>query len=217
MPDPSNEDQFMNQQTDTTTPRPFRRRTGRLIAVALLPLALVAASCGDDKTSTSSSSDSATTTTAEAMTSTTAAMADTSTQTIVEIASANPDFSTLVSLVGKAGLADALSGDGPFTVFAPTNEAFAKVPADTLAALAADPMGKLADVLKLHVVSGKILAADAVKANGTSLTTLGGGKIKVEVSGDVVTVGGAKVIKTDIIAKNGVIHVLDSVITAADG
>ena len=210
----------MNRQTHSAH-LPIRRRGGRLLAAALLPLVLVAASCGDDKKDTSSSSSDATTatttTSADSMTTTTAAAADTSSQTIVQIAAANPDFSTLVDLVGKAGLADALSGDGPFTVFAPTNEAFAKVPADTLAALAADPTGKLADVLKLHVVSGKIMASDAVAANGTSLATLGGGKIKVEVSGDVVTVGGAKVVKTDIVAKNGVIHVIDSVITAANG
>ena len=137
--------------------------------------------------------------------------------TIVDIAAGNPDFSTLVDLVGKAGLAEALSGEGPFTVFAPTNEAFGKVDAATLEALAADPTGALADVLKLHVVSGKIMAADAVAAAGTSIETLGGGKLKVEVNGGEVTVGGAKVVTTDIVASNGVIHVLDSVITAANG
>jgi len=135
----------------------------------------------------------------------------------VQIASANPDFSTLVSLIKKAGLVDALSGAGPFTVFAPTNEAFAKVPQATLDALAADPTGKLADVLKLHVVSAKIMAADAVKASGTSITTLGGGKLKVDATGGTVTVGGARVIKADIVASNGVIHVIDSVITTPNG
>ena len=88
---------------------------------------------------------------------------------------------------------------------------------DTVAALKADPTGALADVLKLHVVSGKIMAADAVAAAGTSIETLGGGKLKVEVNGGEVTVGGAKVVTTDIVASNGVIHVLDSVITAANG
>ena len=139
------------------------------------------------------------------------------TGTIVDIAASNPDFSTLVDLVGKAGLAEALSGKGPFTVFAPTNEAFAKVDKATLDALAADPTGALADVLKLHVVSGKIMAADAVKADGTSIETLGGGKLKVEVVNGEVMFGGAKVVKTDIVGSNGVIHVLDSVITAANG
>ena len=186
----------------------------RKIAIGLVvPLALIAAACSDDTTSTTDSASKPAVTT----TTTAKPAADTSTKTIVEIAAANPDFSTLVSLVTAAGLADALSGPGPFTVFAPTNEAFAKVPAATLAELSADPTGKLADVLKLHVVSGKILAADAVAADGTSLDTLGGGKISVKVSGSEVTVGGSKVIKTDIIAKNGVIHVIDTVITAADG
>ena len=133
------------------------------------------------------------------------------------VSHSNPDFSTLVDLVGKAGLAEALSADGPFTVFAPTNEAFAKVDAATLDSLAADPTGALADVLKLHVVSGKIMAADAVAAAGTSIETLGGAKLKVEVSGGDVTVGGAKVVTTDLVGSNGVIHVIDSVITSANG
>jgi uncharacterized surface protein with fasciclin (FAS1) repeats len=137
--------------------------------------------------------------------------------TIVDIAASNPDFSTLVDLVGKAGLAEALSGPGPFTVFAPTNAAFAKVDKATLDALAADPTGQLASVLKLHVVSGKIMAADAVAAAGTSVDTLNGGKLKVEVNNGEVTVGGAKVVTTDIVASNGVIHVIDSVITSANG
>ena len=195
-------------------------RISRALAVLTLPVALLAAGCSDD----SDTADDTTTTEAPATTEapdTTEAPATTeapeASGTIVDIAAGNPDFSTLVDLVGKAGLAEALSGEGPFTVFAPTNEAFAKVDAATLKALAADPTGALADVLKLHVVSGKIMAADAVAAAGTSIETLGGGKLKVEVNGGEVTVGGAKVVTTDIVASNGVIHVLDSVITAANG
>ncbi|HOT78721.1 MAG TPA: fasciclin domain-containing protein [Microthrixaceae bacterium] len=195
-------------------------RISRALAVLTLPVALLAAGCSDD----SDTADDTTTTEAPATTEapdTTEAPATTeapeASGTIVDIAAGNPDFSTLVDLVGKAGLAEALSGEGPFTVFAPTNEAFAKVDAATLEALAADPTGALADVLKLHVVSGKIMAADAVAAAGTSIETLGGGKLKVEVNGGEVTVGGAKVVTTDIVASNGVIHVLDSVITAANG
>ena len=182
-------------------------RITRSIAILTVPFALLAAGCSDDTKAADSTTTEAPTTTA----------APAATGTIVDIAAANPDFSTLVSLVGKAGLADALSGTGPFTVFAPTNEAFAKVDKATLDALAADPTGKLADVLKLHVVSGKIMAADAVKAAGTSIETLGGGKLKVEVVNGDVIVGGAKVVKTDIVASNGVIHVIDSVITSANG
>lgn len=195
-------------------------RISRALAVLTVPVALLAAGCSDD----SDTADDTTTTEAPATTEapdTTEAPATTeapeASGTIVDIAAGNPDFSTLVDLVGKAGLAEALSGEGPFTVFAPTNEAFGKLDAATLEALAADPTGALADVLKLHVVSGKIMAADAVAAAGTSIETLGGGKLKVEVNGGEVTVGGAKVVTTDIVASNGVIHVLDSVITAANG
>ncbi len=186
-------------------------RYSRSIAVFAIPLVMFASGCSSDETS-----DTTTTTKAPASTTTTT-QAPASNKTLVEIASSNPDFSTLVDLVGKAGLADALSGPGPFTIFAPTNAAFAKVDKATLDALAADPTGKLADVLKLHVVKGKIMAADAVKASGTSIETLGGGKLKVDAMGGTVTVGGAKVVKTDIVGSNGVIHVLDSVITAANG
>ncbi len=183
----------------------------RRIAAALIPLVVVLAGCSKSTTASS------TTTAPKAATTTTAAPADTSTETIVQIASADPDLSTLVSLIKQAGLADALSGPGPFTVFAPTNEAFAKVPKATLDALAADPTGKLADVLKLHVVSGKITAADAVAANGTSITTLNGGKLAVMATAGSVTVGGAHVVKADIPASNGVIHIIDTVITAPNG
>ena len=186
-------------------------RLSRSLAVMALPLALMAVGCSDKK-----ADDAKSTTTEMAAESTTTAMPATK-GTIVDIAAGNPDFSTLVDLVKKAGLAEALSGPGPFTVFAPTNEAFAKVDKATLDALAADPMGKLADVLKLHVVSGKIMAADAVKAAGTSVPTLQGGKLKVEVDNGTVIVGGAKVVKPDIEASNGVIHVIDSVITAPNG
>jgi len=187
-------------------------RFTRSLAIAAVPMALLAAGCADD-------TDTADTTTTEAPATTDAPAASdaAATGTIVDVAAANPDFSTLVELVGAAGLADALSGPGPFTVFAPSNEAFAKVDKATLDSLAADPTGALADVLQLHVVSGKIMAADAVAADGTSIETLGGGMLKVEVVDGDVMVGGAKVVTTDIEASNGVIHVLDSVITAANG
>ncbi len=180
------------------------------VVALVLGISLVAASCSDSKDSDASGS--STTTTMEKSTTTTAgdAMAG---KTIVDIAASNPDFSTLVSLVKSAGLVGTLSGDGPFTVFAPTNEAFAKVPAATLEQLKADPSGALTDVLKLHVVSGKVLAADAAKLDGQCVDTLGG-KVKIAKSGEDLTIGGAKIIKTDIEASNGVIHVIDGVITA---
>ena len=176
----------------------------------LLGVSLVAAACSDDSDS-DASSDSTTTTTEKATTTT--AGGEMASETIVDIAAGNPDFSTLVELVKAAGLAETLSGDGPFTVFAPTNEAFSKVPADTLQQLQADPTGALADVLKLHVVSGKVLAADAMKLDGQCVDTLGG-KVKIAKSGDNLTIGGATITQTDLEGSNGVIHVIDSVITA---
>jgi len=137
---------------------------------------------------------------------------DTSTQTIVQIAQGNPDLSTLVTAVGAAELVETLSGPGPFTVFAPTNAAFAALPAGTLDALLADPKGGLTNVLKLHVISGAVDSAAATAAAGTNVETLGG-PVKVELNGDKLVVGGATVVTADIKASNGVIHVIDAVIT----
>ena len=190
------------------------RKKMLLIPLALLAsFTLVAASSSSDD---DAGSDDATTTTAAAeddMDTTTTAETATEGETIVDIAASNPDFSTLVDLVTQAGLAETLAGEGPFTVFAPTNDAFAKVDPATVSALTADPQGALADVLKLHVISGEVMATDATAAVGTCVDTLGG-KVKVEQSGDNLTIGGATIVDTDITASNGVIHVLDGVITA---
>ena len=132
--------------------------------------------------------------------------------TIVDIASSNEDFSTLVTAVTEAGLVDTLSGEGPFTVFAPTNAAFEALPAGTLDSLLADPQGALTDVLSLHVISGEINSEAAIAAAGTNVETLGG-PVAVALDGDNLTVGGATVVTTDIEASNGVIHVIDAVIT----
>jgi uncharacterized surface protein with fasciclin (FAS1) repeats len=128
---------------------------------------------------------------------------------IVQTAVAAGSFKTLVSLVKQAGLAGALSGPGPLTVFAPTDAAFAKVPKATLAALAKDK-SKLKAVLLYHVAKGKLTAAKVVKLH--SVKTLNGQSLKVRVSHGTVTVGGARVIKTDIGASNGVIHVINKVL-----
>jgi transforming growth factor-beta-induced protein len=177
------------------------------IVALLFGFTVVAAACSSDN-----KADSTTTTTEKAST-TTSTTAAPSNQTIVDIASGNKDFSTLVSLVTSAGLAETLSGAGPFTVMAPTNEAFAKVPAATLASLQADPKGALTDVLKLHVISGNVDAAAATAAAGTCVDTLGG-KVKIEKVGDNLTFGGATIVKTDIKGSNGTIHVIDGVVTA---
>ncbi len=132
------------------------------------------------------------------------------TQNIVEIASANSDFSTLVDLVKTAGLVDTLSGTGPFTVFAPTNEAFAKLPAETVADLKANP-DKLKNILTYHVVSG---AVDAKQVTGLeSAKSVQGQNITISVmDGKVMLNGTSTVTKTDIKATNGIIHVIDTVI-----
>ena len=129
---------------------------------------------------------------------------------IVETAVAAGDFTTLVGLVEKAGLADALSGDDKLTVFAPTDEAFSKVPATTLRKLGRQPK-KLRRVLKYHVVAGDLEAADVVERH--SLRTLAGAKIKVRVrDGKVRLNRSAKVVQADIAASNGTIHVIDRVL-----
>ncbi|MFN5960853.1 MAG: fasciclin domain-containing protein [Verrucomicrobiota bacterium] len=131
------------------------------------------------------------------------------TQTVVEIAAGNKDFSTLVAAVKAAGLAETLSGKGPFTVFAPTNDAFAKLPKGTVEELLKpENKAKLAGILTYHVVAGKVLAKD-VKAG--DVKTVNGASAKIATEGGV-TIAGAKVVKTDIVGSNGVIHVIDSVI-----
>lgn len=132
-------------------------------------------------------------------------------KTIVEIAASNKDFSTLVSLVKAAGLVETLSSTGPFTVFAPTNAAFSKVPKAILDKLGKNPEA-LKKVLTYHVVAGKVMAADVLKLkDGTKVKSVEGAEIRVG-NKHGVTVDKAKVIKTDIEASNGVIHVIDSVI-----
>ena len=130
---------------------------------------------------------------------------------IVQIASGDKNFSTLVSLVKKAGLAKTLSS-GEFTVFAPTNAAFKKVPKATLDKLAKDKK-LLKSVLTYHAVAGTVKAADVVKLNGKSVKTVNGKKLKIKVSGGNVFLNGStKVTKTDIEASNGVIHVINKVL-----
>lgn len=132
-------------------------------------------------------------------------------KTIVEIAAGNEDFSTLVAAVKAAGLAETLSGDGPFTVFAPTNEAFKKLPAGTVESLLKpENKDKLVAILKYHVVAGKVMAADVVKLKEAE--TVQGGKVKIMVKDGKVMVDNANVVKTDITGSNGVIHVIDTVI-----
>ena len=127
---------------------------------------------------------------------------------IVETAVAAGSFNTLVAAVKAAGLVDTLSGPGPFTVFAPTDEAFAKLPAGTVESLLGDTP-KLTKILTYHVVSGKVMAADVVKL--TSATTVEGSEVKIDASNGV-KVNDATVVTPDVEASNGVIHVIDTVL-----
>jgi uncharacterized surface protein with fasciclin (FAS1) repeats len=128
---------------------------------------------------------------------------------IVDVAASNPDFSTLVAAVKAAGLVDTLKSEGPFTVFAPTNEAFAKLPAGTVEdLLKPENKEKLVAVLTYHVVAGKVMAAD-VKAG--KVKTVQGSEASLSTD-DGVKIDGAKVIAADVAASNGVIHVIDTVI-----
>jgi len=128
---------------------------------------------------------------------------------IVETAAAAGSFKTLITAVKAAGLEETLKGKGPFTVFAPTDEAFAKLPAGTVEALLKDK-AKLTAILTYHVVAGKVMAADAIKL--TEAKTVNGQSFKIVAGKDSVMIDNAKVVKTDIVATNGVIHVIDNVI-----
>ena len=133
-------------------------------------------------------------------------------KTIVGIAVGADNFKTLVAALKAADLVEALDGKGPFTVFAPTDAAFEKLGKETIEAVLKDKE-KLTSILKYHVVSGKVMAVDAIKLDGKDAKTLSGKTLKIEVvDGGVVLNGKVKVIKTDIKASNGVIHVIDAVL-----
>jgi uncharacterized surface protein with fasciclin (FAS1) repeats len=168
---------------------------------------ILLAACGTSSTTSSASSPVAS-----------PAATPAATQNIVQIAGGNADLSTLVAAVKAAGLVDTLSGAGPFTVFAPTNEAFAALPPGTLdSLLKPENKSKLTSILTYHVVSGSVFAKD-VKAGG--VMTLNGAKFTVATdNGSVFITDGkgnkAKIVKTDISATNGVIHVIDAVLLPA--
>lgn len=146
--------------------------------------------------------------------------------TLVDVAAGNADFSTLVTAVQAAGLAETLAGSGPFTVFAPTNAAFAKLPAGTVESLTQPAQREaLTGILTYHVVSGRVNAADVVsqiEAGGGSatLTTVQGGTLTATLSGQSVVLtdaagGTSTITATDVAASNGVIHVIDTVLMPA--
>lgn len=166
-------------------------RTSGLIAAALAA-ALTLSACGSD-------SDTASETMTE----------ETSVGTIVDVASADGSFATLVAAVTAAGLVETLSGAGPFTVFAPTDEAFAALPEGVLdALLLPENKAVLAQILTYHVVSGMVMAADVTDGD---VATVEGQTIKLSTA-EGVTVNGATVVVADVAASNGVIHAIDAVI-----
>ena len=176
----------------------MNRRSVLLTALAF-PLLLTAA-C-------SSSSDTAKAGTDSGTTGTNAATS----KDIVDTAVAAGSFKTLATALTAAGLVDTLKGPGPFTVFAPTDAAFAKLPAGTVdTLLKPENKAMLQAVLKYHVVAGKVLAADVVKL--TKATTLQGADVAISVSGSTVKINDATVTMADVLASNGVIHVIDTVL-----
>jgi uncharacterized surface protein with fasciclin (FAS1) repeats len=131
-------------------------------------------------------------------------------QDVVDTAVAAGSFKTLAAALKAAGLIETLKGKGPFTVFAPTDEAFAKLPKGTLEdLLKPENKQKLTQILTYHVVAGKVMAADVVKLKNAK--TVNGQSVQIKVDGGTVMVDNAKVVKTDIAASNGVIHVIDAV------
>jgi uncharacterized surface protein with fasciclin (FAS1) repeats len=202
----------------------------RLIPAIAVVAALGLAACGDDgDDSTATTAAAAPTTAADAAT--TMGGSDTTMAgtegtdaaaegNIVEVATAAGDFTTLVAAVEAAGLVDTLSGPGPFTVFAPTDDAFEELPAGAIDELLADPSGALTDILTYHVVAGEVMAADVAGLDGQQVETVNGATFTVNVDGDTVTLTDAagntvNVVTTDIPASNGVIHVIDGVLMPA--
>lgn len=133
---------------------------------------------------------------------------------IIDTAVAAGTFKTLAAAVTAAGLVDTLKSAGPFTVFAPTDEAFAKLPAGTVEGLLKD-IPKLTAILTYHVLAGKVMAADVMKMDGQTAATVNGALLKIATTGGVKLNGETNVVTTDIACSNGVIHVIDSVLMPA--
>jgi uncharacterized surface protein with fasciclin (FAS1) repeats len=188
------------------------------LAVCLMMIALLSGCGGDDDatkegdTEADSGSGSEEDTTDETSDDEEAAASE---NDIVDTAVAAGGFETLVAAVTAAGLVDTLKGEGPFTVLAPTDEAFAALPEGTLEELLKpENKDKLVGILTYHVIPAKAMAADVVKM--TSATTVQGTDVTIAVEGDVVKINGATVKTTDIVCSNGVIHVIDAVILPAE-
>lgn len=181
-----------------------------LVALCVPALAFGVAACGSDDEESSST---ATTTEMTDTTGTTDAMAS---EDIVALAQGNEDLSTLVDAVTAADLVETLQGEGPYTVFAPTNEAFSALPPAELERLL-KPANKdeLANILTYHVVAGDVMASDL--SDGQKVETVQGEKLDVTVSDDgTVMIGGATVVTPDVKASNGTVHVIDGVLVPSN-
>lgn len=173
-----------------------------IAGLAAAAIAVTAAGCGGDDENNASPG--------TAMDEPPAAQVDASRGDIVEVAGSTRSLSTLTSAVGAADLASTLQGEGPFTVFAPTNAAFAEIQGTVDTLLEPRNKDQLTSVLTYHVVPGELKAADL--RDGQRLTTVNGAKLTVDVSGGAVKVGGARVEKADVATSNGVVHVIDTVL-----
>ncbi len=186
-----------------------------MVAGAIAALVLGTAACSSDEDSGDAGTEETTTATQEPTEEQSAgeeAQAD-----IVDTAVAAGSFTTLATALEAAGLVDTLKGEGPYTVFAPTDDAFAALPEGTLDDLLADPEGQLTDILTYHVIAGQVMAADVVTMDGQSVETLQGAELTIRVDGDQVMLEDAtgatvNVTQTDIGASNGVIHQIDGVL-----
>ncbi len=187
-----------------------------MVAGAVAALVLGTAACSsdgdDEETAGTEETTSATQEPTEEDSAGDAAEAD-----IVDTAVAAGSFTTLATALEAAGLVDTLKGEGPYTVFAPTDDAFAALPEGTLDDLLAEPEGALTDILTYHVIEGEVLAADVVTMDGQSVATVQGAELTIRVDGDQVMLEDAtgatvNVTDTDIAASNGVIHVIDGVL-----
>lgn len=183
---------------------------------AVLGLSLAACGSGSNGTAATTAATTATTMTSPATT-TTSPAGTTATKDIVDTAVGAGQFKTLASALTAAGLVQTLKGQGPFTVFAPTDAAFAKLPQGTLTTLLKQPMGDLKTILTYHVVPGKVMASDVAQMNGKKVKTVQGGELTVRVDGSKVMLTDAtgksvNVTATDVQASNGVIHVIDGVL-----
>jgi len=193
----------------------------RTLSIALVAgLTAFTAACGtseDESTTTPTASSQMSTATPETSSAAPSESAMSDTKDIVDTAVAAGSFTTLAAALQAAGLVETLKGEGPFTVFAPTDEAFAKLPAGTVDTLLQDPKGDLTSILTYHVVPGKVMAADVLTMNGQKVKTVQGAELTIKVEGEkvmLVDATGASVTVTtpDVAASNGVIHVIDGVL-----